>query len=601
MNYDIDITAYAEAGYDTEQLEAISQALSGQIDIDPYLDKRYHGSCIREIAIGLKNGIDVSIYADTEYTWRQMREIRLGLEKRVDVKQYLSPYYSNWQMREIRLGLEAGLEVDSYKSLMYTAKVMHRKRLILENEALLSGNAVTWQTVELEQCILYISSDDMSVQLEIKEECGELDEQVLRHILENNGIVYGIDETGLLEAASSAGSTGRRINIASGVRAEKGRDGYYVWCFDNRIDVMPKQMQDGAADFESMKWFETVNAGKTLAVYYPAEDGLDGMSVKGERIPAEKGKELPRLTGKGFETSGDGYTYIACTDGHVRLRGYKMEVEKLLVIDGSDIAEKRLAFGGSIYIRGNVDNGYSISALGDIVVDGYVRCARLESRKNILVRKGMNAVSGKGSIKAAGNILGCYFDSAELKAGKNIYLTSSLNSKLFAGGGIITFGDRGGIVGGCAYAERGFCISNAGNNAGSHTILRLGLNPEIRELQEELDKRLLLVREEINELKTAYNEMCSKYILGSAEDADMFAMLENKIYARTVEAREITEQKMAVRQRARRAMQSQIIIDHTLYSNVAVSLNDDSFYPKQVSHAAVKHKNNRFYVEKIYA
>jgi uncharacterized protein (DUF342 family) len=599
---ELDIIPYVEQGYDAEQLEAIRMALLAHVEIEPYLQPAYHGSCIREITLGLQHGLDVSVYADRKLSWRKMREIRLGLEHDVDVQSYMNPNYSYRQMQEIRLGLEAGLDVSVYKSLMLTAAAMRKKRLEMELPVSEIADSHKYYTMEHDCYRLHIGRDGMHVFFEITDVIWRPTIGSLRQILKSNGIVHGVDDVELAEIESHVDVENKLFPIASGTEPEDGADGYYIWDVERNLNVMPRETEDGNGDFQSVTWFERVAKGQTLATYYPATAGKEGMTVKGEKIPARDGKEQPQLAGTGFHVLEDGRTYVADTDGRVMIQGLQMRVEELLVLDSLDAeAPEDIVYDGSVHIRGNIENSHSISVTGDIIVDGYIKDSSLKSGGNILVRRGMNSVVGGGKLKAAGNILGGYFESVELEAGKNIYLTSSLNSVLKAGGGIITFGSKGGIVGGCAYAERGFCISGAGNEMGKATSLVIGYNDQMLTECDELRQQQADTDEEMKKLEILYREMCHQFTETQRRGMESFTRLENTFFVTMERRKKLAARKKELDLRMERALNAQIIVDGMLYPNVSVSVNGLQFYPGQAEHVAIRQKNRELCMEEMYA
>lgn len=54
-----------------------------------------------------------------------------------------------------------------------------------------------------------------------------------------------------------------------------------------------------------------VDEGEKLAVYYPAQKGIDGQNIFGEVLHANKGIEKKPLKGKGFAIAPDGVIYIS--------------------------------------------------------------------------------------------------------------------------------------------------------------------------------------------------------------------------------------------------------------------------------------------------
>ena len=78
---------------------------------------------------------------------------------------------------------------------------------------------------------------------------------------------------------------------------------------------------------------------------------------------------------------------------------YQLIVTPLHVYDGVIKTTKTgiIEAEGSVYVKGNVGSRTQIKATGDILIDGSVEMAELESGGNVYIRKGMNA-SYKGKM-----------------------------------------------------------------------------------------------------------------------------------------------------------------------------------------------------------
>ena len=158
----------------------------------------------------------------------------------------------------------------------------------------------------------------------------------LEKILEESGIVYGVDHQALEEIAKEyhtitlESDSDRNTLVARGTAPKDGKDGCYEWKFQAGRKRAPKLKEDGTIDFDSLNWFDSVKKGQTLALYHFAEPSADGVSVYGKKIPAKIGREKEALTGQGFELLPDFRTYVAGVDGHVSLKGKDLVVDNLL-------------------------------------------------------------------------------------------------------------------------------------------------------------------------------------------------------------------------------------------------------------------------------
>ncbi len=91
-----------------------------------------------------------------------------------------------------------------------------------------------------------------------------------------------------------------KILIAEGTPAEAGRNGWFEFFVRLDLPRIPAPLPDGGVDYVNIEAFEMVEEGEKLAVYHPAEKGVDGQNVFGEILHANKGIEKKPLKGEGF-------------------------------------------------------------------------------------------------------------------------------------------------------------------------------------------------------------------------------------------------------------------------------------------------------------
>ena len=572
----ISLLAYYEAGYDCDQLAGIRYALQTGVDINPYLNLEYRGASIKEIAIGLKEGLDVKEYLNLQYTWRKMREIRLGLEQGLDISKYQDPMYSYWQMRQIRLGLKEELDVSYYANLMYTAKEMRKRRLMLKNRKNAPGVTGDWKVLSGTDYDLCVSPDGVMAYFNwhgrrAVESIGELEK-----ILTDNGIVYGIDHHALEEIAkeyhSITAETQRDRNtlVARGNAAKDGRDGYYQWHFSAARKRAPKLKQDQTIDFDALHWFDSVKKGQVLAVYHFAEPSADGTDVFGKAIPAKHGREKKTLSGRGFEILPDLCTYVAAVEGHVSLKKKQLVVDGLLTLDHLESTAKPFRYDGDVYIRGIIEGPVSIEVGGDLVVDGFVQNARIQCGGSLILKSGINNTTSQAEISVGGCVISRFFECVTLHAGGNIYFGTSLNSDLFTYGEMVSYGEKGGIIGGSSYSEKGFCLPNLGNAAGIRTTLSLGSNEYIRELKAAAESQAGEIKTVLSQLVSARNQVsCHRNTMGNSA-GELLSRVEHTISEKNKELKAISHKAQKVRERDERACQSRIVVEQQVFDNVKI-------------------------------
>lgn len=579
---------YINEGYDAEQLAEIRCALERGVDIDPYLSKEYRAASIVQIRKGLEQGIDVSLYADIHYSWRQMREIRKGLENRVDVQKYVSKLYSWEQMREIRLGMEQGLDVENYRLLRYTAGEMCKKRLAMLERYIIEQQAILENQIKSEDFMFEFTANDMEVYATLLVQGKEITKSKLLKLLEENDIRKGILEEAIERIVDGRCGT-EAFLLAKGEQPRQGEDGYYEFFFRTDIDTKPKEQEDGSVDFQNIDWFEMVQKGQKLAYYHEAKEGLDGFNVKGEVIKGRKGAEQRILTGKGFQLEQDKKTYTALTDGMISLNGNEMQITNHMEVDEINMATGNLNFNGSVHIRGDVCNGTSVKATGDVVVDGNVEAATIESGGSVVLKKGMNA-AGDGEIIAGKDVVSRFFEATKVTAQGNIDVDKCLNSELYAGG-LIT--STKVIAGGMAQAEKGFRLRNVGNQAGRPTMLSLKVNDTVWEENRKVKNALRDVEKELNMLANMYKEFREKFPAEARSKMETFIKVEKALFVKKKQFDQLSKVKEELEVSLKRVGEAKVVITGQAYEGTTIDINGSKWFAKNQYNITIKKQENQ--------
>ena len=608
----VNIIPYIKAGYQAEQLEKIIGTLEKGLDIEPYLTKRFLGVAIREICLGLEEGIDVSLYADPKYNWQQMREIRLGLERHLDVSSYASRFFDARQMQEIRTGLEEGIDVREYAKFMYTATDMKRIRenagRRTEQEA--AEAAAKRQTQSMEQAEellsegsrqqmelvgISVSSDEMEAYIIYDEKLTKMSRADIIKALRRKGIVKGIDEAAITRILSGEVETDKPVLVAQGRPPVKGKDGWYEYFFRTEVARTPKQLEDGSVDYQSVEWFEIVRENQKVVEYHKAQDGVTGYTVKGTLLPALKGKELEILRGSGYRLTDDGNVYIAAMDGRIELRGTQLVITRMFIFDEITTATGNVDVDGNAYVRGNVGSGTKIKATGDVVIDGFIEGAVIESGANIFLRSGVNA-SGLGYLRAEGDVAGSFFEAATVWAGGDIRANYSLDSELHAKGRLRLSGEKGSVIGGRADAAKGIAVYKAGNSAGVPTYLHFGVTDEMKRRAQDLEEKIAEINHELEVFRGAYADFYMKYPAEVRNSMELYIKVERAIYTKEKELAELLPEQEKLAEIIKNAGDAVAVIRDTVYEGVQFEANGVTWNARTVSNIRVKRVKNRIAV-----
>lgn len=596
----VNIIPYISEGYDREQLEQIRKALKKGIDIHPYLLKQFRGASIREIYVGLENGIDASAYAKACFDWRQMKEIRLGMEHRVDTTQYLNRLYDWKQMREIRLGLEEGLDISSYHSLMYTAGEMRKKRLCLEEDIKEFNfyNELTEDGKQIDRFVVTIKNNGMEAYIEINKDQGAGEEITRKDVVDclfAKGITDGIVQDAVedfVDMQSGDNYGAGQIMIAQGEAPQNGTDGWYEFFFDTDITRTPVVQEDGSVDYQNVKWFETVRQGQKIAYYHEAEAGIDGYTVTGRRLKAQRGREMNVLVGKGFRILPDKRTYVADETGKIEWNGKKLIITKMLTLDDMTLSTGNIDFDGCVLVRGNVGSGSVIRASDDIIVDGYVESAVMESGGSVILRGGVNA-SGRGLIKAKKSVIGKFFESVKIDCGVDICAGYCLNCNLYAEGQIIILGAKGMLEGGTAYAVLGIQVNNVGNSVGIKTMIYIGMNENIIKQQQNILNQITKIQKELDLLENAGVMLQKKYTPEICHTMETFRKIEKAIYTKEKQLEKSNRSKEKLDEKLIKIEGAKALIKGNVYEGVCMEINGEKWNAKTTSHVLLKNVDGR--------
>jgi uncharacterized protein (DUF342 family) len=315
----------------------------------------------------------------------------------------------------------------------------------------------------------------------------DLSAEALRAFLQANGVVHGIREDTLADFEDSP-RYGKPILVAEGSRARDGADARIEYNFSVDREAPVLRERDGRIDFKDISRIENVVAGQLLARKIPAEPGSPGQTVGGTVIPATKGRDCELAIGKNVKLSEDGSSALAEINGQVLLLGGKINVEPVYSINGDvNLHTGNVLFLGTVIIKGNVEDGFSVKAAGNIEVYGSVGKCLLDAEGDIVVHQGI-AAKIEGKIRAGRSLYAKFIEHARVEAGEYVVVTDGIiHSFVDANRMILCQGKRAQIVGGRLRASEEVNSKILGSVAGTETVLEVGYDPRSRERLAELE------------------------------------------------------------------------------------------------------------------
>ena len=319
------------------------------------------------------------------------------------------------------------------------------------------------------------------------------------YYLRNNRIIHGVNEEYLMDFADRP-IYRERVPVAEGTRPINGRDSYIQYNFEtDQSKLKLKEGSNGRIDFKDLNIIKNVVENQPLARKILPEPGTAGRTVTGKVIPAKDGRDIPLPLGKNVHVGDDGVTVIADINGQVILANGKINVEPVYTVAGDvNLKTGNIIFLGTVIINGNVEDGFSVKAAGNIEVNGTVEKAKLDAEGDIIVHQG---VTGKnsGTIKAGRSLWARFIENSIVEAGNMVVVSDGIiNSQVNAFKRIVCQGKRAHIVGGRLRASEEINAKILGSpTSGTDTVCEVGIDPKSKEqleihmaAREDMEKRL---------------------------------------------------------------------------------------------------------------
>ncbi len=599
-----DLTSYLDRGFVDDELEQIRIALEDELPIDTWLTDDMYAQQLFEIRTGLYEGLNVSIYADSKYNWMQMREIRLGLEKKLKVSFYTNPLFSHWQMKEIRLGLEAGLDVTSYAKLIFSGSDMKEKRKNLLKEKTTVHTSADKLGLNLDifakkEFSIFVEDNGVKVFAFIQFVPGNIvTEDDIYSALKKRGIIYGIKREAITDMVKKR-RMNEKILIAEGIPAKTGKNGWYEFFVRLDLPRIPAPLPDGGVDYVNIEAFEMVEEGQKLAVYHPAEKGVDGKNVFGEVLQAGKGVEKKLLKGKGFTIEPDGVTYISKLNGKFEYVNGKMIISNMIIVrEDVTAVTGKLEVDGSVYVIGSVYSGGYISATGDIIIEQNVEAGKLIAGGNVMIKKG-SCSKNECFIEADGEVSGSFFEAANIEARGDIKANYIMNSNINTLGKVIVSGSKGMLLGGTACAVKGVDTYNLGNKSHIKTYLEIGKNKLYVKEQKRFAQKREQILDELLMLEEQWNKILQSLPPDKGEAENLIKKLNAAIVAKDHELASLDAEVSKLANITEQDMKA-VIVRGNAFEGSVIEINTIKYMlPSQVNRIIFKLRNKSVVMVKL--
>ncbi|MCL2165174.1 MAG: FapA family protein [Oscillospiraceae bacterium] len=329
-------------------------------------------------------------------------------------------------------------------------------------------------------------------------------EEDIRELLDLHGIVYGIfDEA--IKSATVSPVYDVEIVIARGALPQKGKDGYLEHLFEQSPEKKPALREDGTVDYKDMNVVHSIRKDEKLCNIIPPEQGVDGIDVYGNVLPASSGRPTVLPRGKGVRITEDGLSAVSSIDGQVRRSGPNYEVKPVFDVSGDvDYSIGNIRFAGNVIVRGSVLSGFTIEAGGTVEVFGSVEKANISAAGDIILHGGMGG-GGSGTLKSGGSIYVKYIENCILSAYGDISAEWIMHCTVLSGGSVTVKGKKGLLVGGSVKAANMVKAMTIGSKYGTQTDIEVGIDPRVRSRLKEIKDELPILENEEKKTTQAIN------------------------------------------------------------------------------------------------
>lgn len=315
--------------------------------------------------------------------------------------------------------------------------------------------------------------------------------------LNKNGVVEGIDDFDITDMVKEEVYE-TPICVARAIPPRRGKNGFVTYRFDKEHNLKPKQNEFGIANYRELNSIVPIRKGDIIADITLPTPGEPGMNIFGKPIPPEPGIAAKVTVGKNTQLTADGKAIVAAVDGHIIYGTGCFIVEDTVTVKADlDISIGNINFFGDVHVRGNVMEGFSITAGKNVRIDGTIFGGNITAGGNI------NIVGGclNTKVDCEGNFNAGFCENAVITAKGNVESKQFAFCDVFSYGAVTAKGMNGVIVGGKITSMHDVTAGIIGSEKYTSTELNIGDGSVIFARKKQAE-------EELADSSEAYNTAC---------------------------------------------------------------------------------------------
>jgi len=371
--------------------------------------------------------------------------------------------------------------------------------------------------------------------------------------------------------------------IAEGVEPVEGHDAEMIYYFNTEASGKPRLNPDGTVDFHQLDLISRVLKDDVVAEIKPEDPGKSGTNISGAEVKPHKVHKKSFKHGRNLKVSEDGLKLITEVSGHVTLENDKIFVsDEYLIGTDVDTTTGDVNYDGNVHVKGNVRAGFSITATGDVMVDGVVEGATIIADGTITLARGIQGM-GKGVLKAGKDIILTFAENASLSANGNVEADALLHSNVTARGNIVCHGKNGYIIGGKVMAGSYIEAKIIGSTMGTNTIVGVGTDPELLKEVEEYKRNISKLGQEKQQLQQIISMLTAKREAEGALDETKTDYLQKSMKNVILINQQLEKCKVEYRELSSQIVEesdARVKINGSIYSGVKIEIGEAGFFIK---------------------
>lgn len=179
--------------------------------------------------------------------------------------------------------------------------------------------------------------------------------------------------------------------VARGLPPKNGRSSKLKPLVPNALERILRPQSQGASrvDMRNLGDVICVKEGTELLRRLPPTNGRAGYSVTNTKIEPKQGEWIKFRPGDGTQFSDqDENLLVAAITGMPKFKDQKMWVDDTFICNGVNVGTGNINYDGAVLVNGDVTEKMSISAKGDVTINGFVESATIEAGGDIIITEG---------------------------------------------------------------------------------------------------------------------------------------------------------------------------------------------------------------------